>query len=215
MLQLAISPCPNDTFIFYGLLSKKVDFSKNVTAFFLDISELNKLAREGKCHFLKLSFATYFHCKEQYAVLDSGAAMGNGCGPLLVGRKRLTTKELSEALIGIPGESTTAHALLKTFFPDCNNKKVVLFSDMFNRINKGEIDCGVIIHESRFTYEEQGLVCLADLGELWEWETGLPIPLGGICALKSLPKELVLEMEQAIVKSLEYSLEHFDDALEF
>jgi len=215
MLQLAISPCPNDTFIFHGLLNKKVDFSQQVTTFFMDISELNKLSQEGKCHFLKLSFANYYYCKDKYRVLDSGAAMGNGCGPLLIARERLSIEDLKKARIGIPGERTTAHALFRTFFPDCQNKKEVLFSDMISQLKKGEIDCGVIIHETRFTYQDHDLVNLADLGELWEWETGLPIPLGGIFALRTLDEELVLEMERAIVKSIEYALENEEEAVEF
>ena len=215
MLQLAISPCPNDIFIFYGLLTQKVDFSRQVTTFFLDISELNALSQEGKCHFLKLSFANYFFCKDRYQVLDSGAAMGNGCGPLLVGRERMNSDELKNARIGIPGRRTTANALFSTFFPDCHNKKEVLFSDIVRQIQTKEIDCGVIIHESRFTYQDHDLIRLADLGELWEWETSLPIPLGGIFALKTLDDNLVQEMQEAIVKSIDFALEHEDDAIDF
>lgn len=181
----------------------------------MDISELNALSQEGKCHFLKLSFANYFFCKDRYQVLDSGAAMGNGCGPLLVSRQRLNGDELKEARIGIPGRRTTANALFSTFFPDCHNKKEVIFSDIVRQIQHGEIDCGVIIHESRFTYQDHDLVRLADLGELWEWETGLPIPLGGIFALRSLEYDLVQEMQEAIVKSIDFALEHEEEAIAF
>jgi 1,4-dihydroxy-6-naphthoate synthase len=215
LYQLCISPCPNDTFIFYGIISGKIPLSFPLSTFYGDISELNHLASEGSCHFLKLSFSRFFQCKANYRLLRTGAALGFGCGPLLIARSPLTGKDLEEAVIGIPGEHTTANALLKLFYPKVENKKVVLFSDLCESLVAGDIDGALIIHETRFTYEDRGFVKIADLGELWEWETGLPVPLGGIFGRVDLDDECVAEMEQAILSSIQFAVDNPDATLAF
>ncbi len=215
MYQLCISPCPNDTYVFYGIISEKIPLSFPLSTFYGDISELNHLATEGQCHFLKISFSQFFQCRSSYKLLQTGAALGFGCGPLLIANKPLTGKDLEDAVIGIPGEHTTANALLKLFYPECKNKQILLFSDLCDSLLAGEIDGALIIHETRFTYEDRGFVKIADLGELWEWETQLPVPLGGIFGRQDLHGDRIAEMEDAILKSIQFAVDNPDETLGF
>ncbi len=206
-LKLAYSTCPNDTFMFYGIASEKFRPSFNLDIDLMDIEELNKLAFKEKTDITKLSFFAFFKLAHKYKILDSGAALGRGCGPLLIAKENFDLKDLKNKTIAIPGENTTANLLFSIFFPECKKKEEVLFSEIENTILKGHADAGVIIHETRFTYQLRGLTKLADLGELWEKETGNPIPLGLIAVKKDLIAE-VKEFDSLLKKSIKYAFEH-------
>ena len=204
-LSLGYSPCPNDTFIFYalahGLLPPGVSFAPPVLA---DVETLNLWALQGRLDVSKLSFHALGHVLDRYALLASGAALGRGCGPLLVTRPG-QTPDLARAHIAIPGAYTTAAMLLRLYAPRAGTLQVLRFDRIMDAVVQGEADCGVVIHESRFTYQQRGLVCLRDLGEWWEAETGLPIPLGCIAARRNLPADTFREIEGAIRESLRWA----------
>ena len=202
-MTLGYSPCPNDTFIFYALVHGRVplahiSFAPPVHA---DVETLNLWALKGRLDVSKLSFHALGHVLDRYVLLASGAALGRGCGPLLVARPGWQL-DLGRSSIAIPGAYTTAAMLLRLYAPQVCHLQVLPFDQIMGAVVRGEVDCGVIIHESRFTYPEQGLVCLRDLGQWWEEETGLPIPLGCIAARRDLDAVVLREIEGAIRESL-------------
>ena len=205
-LTLGFSPCPNDTFMFYPLVHGLVDtggisFSERLE----DVETLNKLAVKGILDVTKVSYAALGHFREQYALLRAGSALGRGCGPLLVAREQLDPAELQGKTIAIPGRYTTAYLLMRLFKPELTTFLEMPFHEIMDAVMTGRVDAGVIIHESRFTYQGFGLHKLADLGEWWEQETGLPIPLGGIVARRSLGPETIRTIEQALTAAVEYA----------
>lgn len=215
-LSIGFSPCPNDTFIFYGLLHKKVD-TEGLTfrPVIEDVEALNQLAFSGKLDVTKLSYHAFAHLTKHYTLLRSGSALGKNCGPLLIARQPMSDTEIEKALIAIPGRSTTAHFLLNAAFPGAKLKKEMLFSSIESAVLSGEVDAGLIIHENRFTYEAKGLVKLLDLGEFWEKTTGLPIPLGGIAVNRMLPVEIQQKMERALRRSIVYAFENRQETMPF
>jgi len=213
-LKLAYSTCPNDTFMFYGIAVGIFKPSFGFDIVLKDIEELNKLAFEGETDITKLSFFAYFKLADRYKILNSGAALGRGCGPLLIAKEEFDLKDLKNKKIAIPGENTTANLLFSIFCPECKNKKEVLFSEIENEILKGNVDAGVIIHETRFTYKLKGLKKLVDLGKFWERETGNPIPLGLIAVKREYENE-GKEFDALLKKSIEYSFKHPDEAMPY
>jgi len=216
-LSLGFSPCPNDTFIFYGLVHNiiplpGVRFAEPVLE---DVEKLNLWALAKKLDVTKLSFHALGHVLEDYCLLSAGSALGRGCGPLLVAGSVLSSDKLPEMTIAIPGKLTTAAMLLQMFLPTCRRLVVMRFDRIMEAVSTGEVDAGVIIHESRFTYKEQGLACLKDLGEWWEESTGLPIPLGCIAAKRSLGRERIEAIDRAIRASVDYSFAHPDECLPY
>lgn len=213
-LTLGFSPCPNDTFIFDALVHHKIDTEGlEFDVVFADVEQLNVWALEGKLDITKLSFNAFTHCVHDYALLDSGSALGRNCGPLLI--KKPTTTLTSESKIAIPGKYTTANMLLSIAYPEYQNKVQMLFSEIENDVINGSVDVGLIIHENRFTYQEKGLEKVRDLGEFWEKETGLPIPLGGIVINRNLPFEIQKKFERVLRKSVEYAFENRESPSEF
>ena len=203
-LTLGFSPCPNDTFIFDAMVHHKIDTEGlDFEVVFADVEQLNKWAFQGKLDITKLSYNAFTHCVNDYALLDSGSALGNKCGPLLI--KKPNTILTKECKIAIPGKYTTANMLLEIAFPNHQNKVETLFSEIENEVLKGSVDAGLIIHENRFTYQEKGLEKVKDLGEFWEMETALPIPLGGIVVKRSLPIEIQKKIERVLRKSVKYA----------
>jgi 1,4-dihydroxy-6-naphthoate synthase len=202
-LTIGYSPCPNDTFIFYALVHGQVPLSQVSLAapVHADVETLNLWALEGMLDVSKLSFHALGHVLEQYVLLAAGAALGRGCGPLLVTRPG-RPPDLGRVSVAIPGAYTTAAMLLRLYAPQASQLMVLPFDRIMGAVARGEADCGVIIHESRFTYQEHGLVCLRDLGQWWEEETALPIPLGCIAARRSLPGNVRQEIEGAVRQSL-------------
>jgi 1,4-dihydroxy-6-naphthoate synthase len=202
-LSLGFSPCPNDTFIFHALVNglvsvPGVDFDERLE----DVETLNRLAQEGALDVTKVSYGAIPYLLDEYVLLRSGGALGRGCGPLLVARRQMGVEELRGGRIAIPGRRTTANLLLRLFGPSLPPGEEVLYSEIMPAVARGEMDAGLIIHESRFTYPEHGLVCLVDLGEWWERETGAPIPLGGIMARRSLGEETIAAIDAAISRSV-------------
>jgi len=213
-LTLGFSPCPNDTFIFDALVHHKIDTEGlEFDVVFADVEQLNVWALEGKLDITKLSFNAFTHCVHDYALLDSGSALGRNCGPLLI--KKPTTTLTSESKIAIPGKYTTANMLLNIAFPNHQNKVEILFSEIENNVLKGRVDAGLIIHENRFTYQEKGLEKAKDLGEFWEEETGLPIPLGGIVVKRELPLATQQKIERVLRKSVEYAFENPNSSADY
>ncbi|ACU64360.1 1,4-dihydroxy-6-naphthoate synthase [Chitinophaga pinensis] len=209
-LTLGFSPCPNDTFIFDAMVNNKIDTKGlTFTTQLEDVETLNKWAMQGKLAITKLSFGVYQKVKDQYELLNSGSALGRGCGPLLIAGKDIPQEEIKNCKIAIPGENTTANLLFSIAFPEAKNKEVLLFSDIENAVLDGRVDAGVIIHENRFTYQQRGLVKIIDLGEYWESTTGSPIPLGGIFIRKDIPAEIREQVDQLIHDSLQYSYQQY------
>lgn len=217
ILSLGFSPCPNDTFIFYGLVHGKVScdglrFSEPLLE---DVEQLNNWAVAGKLDVTKLSYHALAHVLDDYCLLKTGGALGRGCGPLLVTRDEGMTSLSALKRIAIPGKLTTAALLLQMFLPFSCEFVEMRFDTIMAAIKIGEVDGGVIIHESRFTYEQEGLCCLQDLGEWWEQTTGMPIPLGGIAAKRSLGYEKLKAIEKAIGESVELAFKSPGDCLPY
>ena len=208
-LSLGFSPCPNDTFIFHALVHGLVKGPLSFQAPFLeDVETLNCWALQKRLDVTKLSFHALGHVLDEYCVLSSGSALGRGCGPLIVAAEPCDMSKGDSLKIAIPGKYTTASLLFQMFAPNCTNIVEMSFENIMPAISRGEIDAGVIIHESRFTYAGEGLVCLQDLGKWWEETSGQPIPLGCIAARRSLGKRIVGEIDQAIRESLEMAYEN-------
>jgi 1,4-dihydroxy-6-naphthoate synthase len=209
-LSLGFSPCPNDTFIFYALVHGKIDAGDLIFREPLldDVEQLNNWAVAGRLDVTKLSFHALGHVLDEYCVLSAGSALGRGCGPLLVARASRPTSNLSGKRIAIPGKLTTATLLLQMFLAESCELVEMRFDRIIDAVCNGEVDAGVIIHESRFTYRERGLVCLQDLGLWWEKSFGLPIPLGCIAARRSLGEETIGRIDRAIRDSVDYAFRY-------
>ncbi|NJD90824.1 MAG: 1,4-dihydroxy-6-naphthoate synthase [Geobacter sp.] len=215
-LELGFSPCPNDTFIFHALIhgivaAEGLSFRERL----LDVEQLNQLALAAALDVTKVSFHLYGHIRKDYHLLSAGAALGRGCGPLLVSRGGTGGKSLAESVVALPGRYTTAALLLRLYAPEVTSIVYLPFDRIMPAVASGEVDAGVIIHESRFTFTEYGLVKLADLGEWWEQETGCPIPLGGIVARKSLGGDVIQKIETALRQSIEHAFACPADSLAY
>ncbi|MCI5167301.1 MAG: 1,4-dihydroxy-6-naphthoate synthase [Candidatus Electrothrix sp. GM3_4] len=208
-LTIGYSPCPNDTFIFYALMHGEIPLRHIHFAppLLEDVETLNTWAINTKLDVTKLSFHALGHVQDSYTILNAGAALGRSCGPLLVTRSEQTTKP-SSWKIAIPGKYTTAALLLKLFLPDHSETITMPFNAIMGAVKEGKADAGLIIHESRFTFQNYGLICVQDLGEWWEKETGLPIPLGCIAARTSIGQQAIKETEKAIASSLYWASAH-------
>ena len=209
-MQLGYSPCPNDCFIFYALAHGKVAPELDFEVRLEDVETLNQLARNGTLPVSKISYHAFFHLTETYTMLRSGGALGFGVGPLIVSQKPLDT--LSGRRVAIPGGLTTANLLLKLSQPDDVELLTLRYDRIMPAVAAGEVDAGLIIHESRFTYPDYRLVKHLDLGAWWEGETGLPLPLGGIMAKRSLGDAGLKELETAVRESLRYAYAHRAEA---
>ncbi|MBI4685162.1 MAG: 1,4-dihydroxy-6-naphthoate synthase [Nitrospirae bacterium] len=207
-LSLGYSPCPNDTFIFYGLVHAKIDTDNlQFKEILLDVETLNQMAVKGELDITKVSFNAFGNLRDKYCLLRSGGALGRGCGPLVVSLKGYEMKDLKGKKIAIPGRMTTAYLLLQLFDPSFkDNVKIMAFSDIMDAVKKGEVDAGLVIHESRFTYRSYGLKKVIDLGKWWEEETGLPIPLGCILAKRTLGTDLIHRISNLIKKSVIFAM---------
>ncbi len=206
-LSLGYSPCPNDTFIFYALVHGKIDTSDIAYKEILeDVETLNRMAQQAKLDITKVSFHAFGYLRDTYCLLRSGGALGKGCGPLVVARDNCSMQDLKGKTIAIPGELTTAFLLLQIFDPELKQRvKVMPFYQIIDAVKSGEAEAGLIIHESRFTYQQEGLQQIMDLGAWWEQETGLSIPLGCIIARRDLGRDLVQKTDSLIRRSLEYA----------
>lgn len=202
-LKLSISPCPNDTFMFHALVHGLVDCEGlEFDVEYHDIEELNRAAMAAEADVSKISCAVLPALKRDYAMLDSGAALGRGNGPLLVKRKGFQG-ELKR--VAVPGKYTTANALVSGLFPLIDERTPVLFSEIAEAVERGDFDGGVLIHEGRFVYERRNLELVADLGVEWERMTDLPLPLGGIVVRRELGDDVRGRVERTLRRSIEYA----------
>lgn len=212
-LTLGYSPCPNDTFIFHALVHGRVSLDGiTVQERLEDVETLNRLALEQALDLTKISYHALGHLRRDYALLRSGGALGRGCGPLVVARSATTMTALRGQRIAIPGRLTTANLLLQLHGRGYDNLLVLPFHRIMEAVASGEVAAGVIIHESRFTYAQHGLTMVEDLGAWWESETGLPIPLGGILAKRSLGAELIGRIDRALCASVRFAFAHPQEA---
>jgi 1,4-dihydroxy-6-naphthoate synthase len=215
-LSIGYSTCPNDTFIFDALINGKFDTKGlRFTPTLADVEELNKKAFDESLDITKLSMFAYSQVSDKYQILDSGSALGNKNGPLIISKKKISISQLENYKIAIPGIHTTANFLLTALFPKVKNKVEILFSDIESAIEKGEVDAGVIIHETRFTYHEHGFMKLVDLGQRWELKTGLPIPLGCIAIKRSIPDDIKVKVNSLLKKSIEQAFLNPNAALNY
>lgn len=205
-LSLHISPCPNDTFAFDAIINRRIESEfTDLEVEYLDIEQLNEGVLRGEPAISKISYAVYPQIADRYALLDSGSALGRGNGQLLV---RRTDESTPIRRVASPGLNTTANALLVRYFPDVEEIVPMLFSEIAAAVERGDVDAGVLIHEGRFVYERLRLTLVANLGQLWEQETGLPLPLGAIVARRDLPAEVREHFEQLLAESVRYAMEY-------
>jgi 1,4-dihydroxy-6-naphthoate synthase len=185
-LSLAISPCPNDTFVFHALVHGLVAGAPPVEVTYADVDITNTAAARGAFDLVKVSYAALPGLRDSHHLLPCGGALGHGCGPLLLIRSGAAAPDLTRASVAIPGELTTAYLLFRLWLGDSTPARVevVPFHEIMPGVAAGRYDAGLVIHEARFTYHRYGLRSLVDLGEWWEQDTGLPIPLGAILARK-------------------------------
>ena len=205
-LKLGFSPCPNDTFMFDAMVNGKTGAEwLEFDVVLADIETLNQQAIRNELDITKISFAAYLNLTEQYQLLNAGSALGNGVGPLLVAKSQFELSKLKDLKIAVPGVHTTANFLFSIFFPEAKNRIEIIFSEIEDAVLTGKSDAGVIIHENRFTYEQKGLKKICDFGEMWEQETGQPIPLGGIAVKRSLPEVLKQKIDRVLKRSIKYA----------
>jgi len=204
-LTLGYSPCPNDTYIFHALVHGLIQVPFLLQERLEDVETLNRLVLAGELDVSKISYHLFGHVRDAYCLLRAGGALGRGCGPLLVAANRVSLAELRNEPIAVPGEFTTACLLLRLFDPGLSRLVFMPFHRIMESVSRGEVAAGVIIHESRFTYEELGLVKLLDLGEWWEETTGAPIPLGGIVARRSLGRETIAALDRGLAASVAHA----------
>ena len=220
-LTLGYSPCPNDTFIFDALVNKKIDSEGwEFDPVLEDVETLNQWSFEGKLDITKLSYPALFQNLDKYVLLNSGAALGKGVGPILISKLPLQpqTSKIEPQIIALPGKNTTANLLFSFAYPGATNKTFMRFDKIedFVLSESSEVSpsagggvLGVIIHENRFTYQQKGLYKVVDLGEYWEEKMNVPIPLGGIAIKRSLDKSIALQIDRLIRKSIEFAFSNY------
>lgn len=215
-LTLGFSPCPNDTFIFDAMVNGKIETGGIEFEYVPeDVETLNQWALEGRLDITKLSYNTFLHTVDKYALLHSGSALGKGVGPLLIARQPIPLAELPHLRIAIPGVNTTANLLLSLAYPQAKDKHAYIFSQVEDAVLSGEADAGLIIHENRFTYAARGLHKLIDLGDWWEQTVNAAIPLGGIVIRRSIDRQLAATVDDIIRRSLAYSWQHYPRLSDF
>ena len=214
-LSLAHSPDSDDAFMFYGLASGHVPADGlEIVHVLKDIETLNREAREGRHEITAISIHAYPHVAERYALMSCGGSIGDGYGPLLVGREPLDPKHLGGLTVAVPGTLTTAYLALKLFLPEA--KTIVRpFDAILDEVVAGRADVGLIIHEGQLTYRGQGLHRILDLGAWWKDETGLPLPLGGNAVRRDLGPALMARLTALVRATVEYSLAHRKEALAY
>ena len=214
-LKLAHSPDSDDAFMFYALAEGKIPSGELEFVHVLeDIESLNQKALEGVYDITAISFHAYPYLSDKYGLLTCGASFGEGYGPLLVTKKRLGLEDLKGRRVAVPGTMTTAFLVLKLAQPGFD-AVVTPFDRILEKVEKGEVDAGLVIHEGQLTYKKQGFHKLLDLGEWWQQQTGLPLPLGGNAIRRSLGLERIREVAGLLKTSIEYGLEHREEALAY
>ncbi len=221
LIRVGHSPDPDDAFMFYALAKDKIDTGEyQFEHELVDIETLNRRAFEGDLELTAISLHAYAYLSDKYAICSSGASMGDKYGPMVVAPKELTRQQLREATIAIPGELTTANLALRMCL-GCEFKHVLVpFDQIIEAVVAGEwegqtLDAGLIIHEGQLTYADSNLRLILDMGQWWFEETGLPLPLGANGIRKDLGAETIAEVHRLLKQSIQYGLEHRDDALDY
>ncbi len=207
-LTFGYSPCPNDTFAFHALAHGLIDAPFRIDPVLRDIEELNRRAHSGAFELTKLSIGAFSAVGDRYRMLRSGAALGHGVGPLVVARSAMTLEAAVRGQVAIPGRETTAFRLLQLAAPALGEVVEMRYDRILRAVADGEVDAGLIIHESRFTYTDHGLLQVADLGAWWERHAELPVPLAAICVRSDLDDTLAAAAERAIRASVQYAFDH-------
>ena len=219
--SLAYSPCPNDTFIFAALTNGLLDDVPHVDVVLDDVEALNRAARAGRFALTKVSYGAIPYVLDRYRILRAGGALGRGCGPLVVarpgvdGKAPLLTEFGEDAVFAIPGRFTTAYALLRLALGREPRVREMRFDRIVDAVANGDVAAGLIIHESRFTYQNAGLVETTDLGDWWERETGHPIPLGAILVRRDISDDDARAIDEAIRRSLRFAREREDAIIQY
>lgn len=215
IFKTGFSPCPNDTFLFFawvhGITGKEILIAPHLA----DVESLNESAFKGIFPLTKLSFGAYKYLKNSYEMLPTGTALGWNCGPKLISLKPFSLSRLSTKTVAIPGRYTTAHLLLEKLLPTPCRKVFCRYDEIAHLLKTGQVDAGLIIHESRFTFAREGFVEICDLGELWHRQTALPLPLGGIAVKKELSALYKNSLTKALQASLDYSWQQPEKALSY
>ena len=207
-IRLGISPCPNDVYIFSGVILQRIDLGEyRFEIDYQDVENLNRRSQQGDLDLVKISYANYIHCADRYDLLSCGGALGRGCGPLLLANGGRFDPDRE---ILVPGEFTTANFLLDFFLDRPVLKRFLPFDALYEELRRVPGAQGVVIHEKRFTFEKDGLALVEDLGRYWEEKTGFAIPLGAIVLRKNLGRQE--EMENLIRRSLAWADSHPDEA---
>jgi 1,4-dihydroxy-6-naphthoate synthase len=204
-IRIGFSPCPNDTYVFDAMVNQLIDTEGLEFELYIeDVETLNEWALEERLDVTKLSFPALFATQGNYRLLDSGAALGKGVGPLLVAKEPQGVDPVlvNNSTIALPGQHTTAHLLFSMAYPEALKKQFMLFAEIEKSVLSGQTTLGVLIHENRFTYEAKGLHKVMDLGTYWEQQTGVPIPLGGIAIKQSLAGSIGETIQRLIAASL-------------
>ncbi|HKI86329.1 MAG TPA: MqnA/MqnD/SBP family protein [Thermoanaerobaculia bacterium] len=215
LIRIAHSPDSDDAFMFYALTEGILDTEGlEITSVLSDIESLNQAAFEGTYEITALSIHGYAYLADRYALMPSGASFGDGYGPVVVSADPLSREDLAGKVVAIPGKLTTAHLALRLWQPEVKTT-IVPFDEILDRVRDDEVVAGVVIHEGQLTFADEGLHGVADLGVWWQEETGGPLPLGGNGIRKDLPTDLQLRLCRLLRQSIDYALDHRDEALEF
>lgn len=215
-ITIGFSPCPNDTFMFCAMVNGMIDCGElEFIPGIEDVESLNQRALRGDLDVTKLSMNAYAYASKNYLILNSGSALGNNCGPILISKKKYSSDEVFDLKIAIPGKYTTANLLLSIFFPNANNKTELIFSQIENAVLNGTFDAGLIIHENRFTYQQKGLYKIADMGELWEQQTHSAIPLGCIAIKRNLDDTIKTKTDEIIRQSIQFAFSNPDQVMPY
>lgn len=215
-ITLGFSSCPNDTFIFDAMIHGKIDTEGlDFELFIGDVEELNRKAFSQELDITKISYNAYTRLTSNYVLLDSGSALGKNCGPLIISKEQFDIADLPSKNISIPGINTTANLLLSIAFPQVIQKTEMIFSEIEKAVLDEKVDAGLIIHESRFTYEQKGLKKIIDLGEYWENLTHTPTPLGGIIAQRALGLDLLQKINRVMRHSVQFAFDNPKSSLDF
>ena len=215
-ITIAHSPDSDDAFMFYGLATSKIQvpglrFSHTLC----DIQTLNQKAMgDGVYDVTAVSFHAYPYIQDHYALMTCGGSVGEGYGPMIVSTKAISATELTQKVIAVPGKLTTAYLALQLFAPGIETE-VVPFDQIIPGVLQGKYEAGLIIHEGQLTYDKSGLYRIVDLGRWWMQMTGLPLPLGGNAIRRSLGRELIASVSAALRDSIQYALDHREQALAY
>ena len=213
-IRVAHSPDSDDAFMFYALSQNKLDTGHLSFVHELsDIESLNRRALEGELEVSAVSIHAYAYLADKYALLSSGASMGDRYGPRLVAKEAMG-KDLRGKTVAVPGERTTAFLVLKLYEPQVEHV-VVPFDEIMDHVARGGADAGLLIHEGQLTHESEGFMLIEDLGQWWHGETGLPLPLGGNVVRRDLGEETMREVARLIKYSIRYALDHREEALAY